>query len=66
MLAGVCAGIADYFAVDVTIIRVAFGIVTFLGGAGVPAYLACLLLIPEEGSNQSIAGSLLGSVERSL
>jgi phage shock protein C len=66
MLAGVCAGIADYFAVDVTIVRVAFGIVTFLGGAGVPAYLACLLLIPEEGSSQSIAGSLLGSAERSL
>ncbi|HEY3881502.1 MAG TPA: PspC domain-containing protein [Trebonia sp.] len=66
MLAGVCAGIADYLAVDVTIVRVAFGIVTFLGGAGVPAYLACLLLIPEEGSDQSIAGSLLSSVERGL
>jgi phage shock protein C len=66
MLAGVCAGIADYLAVDVTIVRVAFAVFTFLGGAGVPAYLACLLLIPEEGTDQSIAGSLLGSFERGL
>jgi phage shock protein C len=62
MLAGVCAGIADYLAVDATIVRVAFAVFTFLGGAGIPAYLACLLLIPEEGSDQSIASSLLDSI----
>jgi phage shock protein PspC (stress-responsive transcriptional regulator) len=66
MLAGVCAGIADYLSVDVTIVRVAFAVFTFLGGAGIPAYLACLLLIPEEGSDQSIAGSLFSSAERGL
>jgi phage shock protein C len=66
MLAGVCAGIADSFGVDVTIVRVAFAVFTVLGGAGVPAYLACLLLIPEEGSDQSIAGSLFSSVEHGL
>jgi len=66
MLAGVCAGLADYLAVDVTLVRVAFAVFTFLGAAGIPAYLACLLLIPEEGSDQSIAGSLLSSVERGL
>jgi phage shock protein PspC (stress-responsive transcriptional regulator) len=62
MLAGVCAGIADYLGVDTTIVRVAFAVFTFLGGAGIPAYLACLLLIPEEGSDQSIAGSLLDGI----
>jgi phage shock protein C len=62
MLAGVCAGIADYLAVDVTIVRVAFAVFTFLGGAGIPAYLACLLLIPEEGTDQSIASSLLDGI----
>ena len=65
LLAGVCAGLADYLAIDVTLIRVAFVVLTFLGGAGVPAYLACLLLIPEEGSDQSIASSLLDSVRLS-
>ena len=63
MIAGVCAGLADYLAIDVTLIRVAFVVLTFLGGAAIPAYLACLLLIPEEGSEQSIASSLLDSVQ---
>jgi phage shock protein C len=62
LLTGVCAGLADYFAIDVTLVRVAFVVLTFLGGAAIPAYLACLLLIPEEGSDQSIASSLLDSV----
>lgn len=63
MLAGVAAGISDYLDVDVTIIRVAFVVLTFLGGAGIPAYLACLLLTPEEGSDVSLASSLLDSLQ---
>ena len=63
MLAGVAAGIADYLGVDVTIVRIAFAVATVLGGAGVPAYLACLLLIPEEGSDVSIAAHLLDSIQ---
>jgi phage shock protein PspC (stress-responsive transcriptional regulator) len=62
MLGGVCAGIADYLSVDVTLVRVAFAVLTLLGGAGIPAYLAGLLLIPEEGTDQSIAGSLLNGL----
>ena len=62
MLAGVCAGLADYLGVDTTIVRVAFAVFTFMGGVGIPAYLACLLLIPEEGSDQSIAASLLDGI----
>jgi phage shock protein C len=62
MLAGVCAGLADYLSIDVTIVRVAFAVFTFLGGAAVPAYLACLLLIPDEGSDQSLASSLIDSI----
>jgi phage shock protein PspC (stress-responsive transcriptional regulator) len=63
MLAGVAAGIADYLDVDVTLIRIAFVVFTFLGGAGIPAYLAGLLLIPEEGTSESIASSLLDSFQ---
>ncbi|MBO0806001.1 MAG: PspC domain-containing protein [Nocardiopsaceae bacterium] len=62
MLAGVAAGIADYAGVDVTLVRVAFAVATLLGGVGVPAYLACLLLIPEEGSDVSLATDLLNSL----
>jgi phage shock protein PspC (stress-responsive transcriptional regulator) len=37
-------------------------VLTLFGGAGIPAYLAALVLIPEEGTDQSIAGSLLSSL----
>jgi len=63
MLTGVCAGVAEYFGIDVTLVRIAFVVLTFVGGAGIPLYLAGLLLIPEEGSDQSIAASLLGSLQ---
>jgi phage shock protein PspC (stress-responsive transcriptional regulator) len=56
MLAGVAAGLADYLGVDATLVRIVFAVLTVAGGAAVPIYLACWLLIPEEGSEQSIAG----------
>jgi phage shock protein PspC (stress-responsive transcriptional regulator) len=63
MLAGVAGGLARYFGVDATIVRIAFVVLTLFGGAGIPLYLAGLLLIPEEGSDQSIAGSLTESLQ---
>jgi phage shock protein PspC (stress-responsive transcriptional regulator) len=62
VVAGVAAGLARYLGVDVMIIRLAFVVLTIVGGAGIPLYLAGLLLIPEEGSEVSIAGSLAGSM----
>jgi phage shock protein C len=63
MVAGVAAGLASYFGVDVTIVRIGFVVATILGGGiGVPLYVACLLLVPEEGSDQSIATSLIHSI----
>lgn len=61
MVAGVAAGIANYLGADVTIIRIILAVLAFVGGAGVPIYLACWLLIPEEGSDQSIASSFVQS-----
>jgi phage shock protein PspC (stress-responsive transcriptional regulator) len=60
--AGVAASLARYLGVDVMIVRIAFVLLTIFSGAGIPLYLAGLLLIPEEGSNQSIAGSLIESL----
>jgi phage shock protein PspC (stress-responsive transcriptional regulator) len=54
MIAGVAAGVARYLGADVTVIRIILAVLAFVGGAGVPIYLACWLLIPEEGSDQSI------------
>ena len=63
MAAGVAAGLARYTGVDVTIVRIAFVVLTLIGGAGIPLYLAGLLLIPEEGSDQSIAGGIIESLQ---
>ena len=61
MVAGVAAGLARYLGVDVMLIRLAFVVLTIAGGAGIPLYLAGLLLIPADGSDQSIASSLIKS-----
>jgi phage shock protein PspC (stress-responsive transcriptional regulator) len=64
MLAGVAAGIAAYLDVDPTLIRIVFAVLTLFGGAAVLIYLAGWLLIPEEGSEQSIASGWLSSRPR--
>ena len=63
MLGGMAGGLARYFGVDTMIVRIAFVVLTLVGGAGIPLYLAGLLLIPDEGSDQSIAGSLIESLQ---
>jgi phage shock protein PspC (stress-responsive transcriptional regulator) len=63
MLAGVAAGTARYLGVDVTLVRIALVVLTFVGGVGVPLYLAGWLLIPEEGSEQSIASEFIQSLQ---
>ncbi|HBW21540.1 MAG: PspC domain-containing protein [Streptosporangiaceae bacterium] len=62
MLAGVAAGLAGYLGVDVTIVRIVLAVLTVVGGAGVPLYLAGWLLIPEEGSDESLASELIHSL----
>lgn len=52
-LCGVCAGIAKYLNMDPTVIRLLWVLITFLGGAGVLAYVACALLIPDEPYNSN-------------
>ncbi len=47
-LFGVCGGIADYFGIDPTIVRLAVAAFTFFGGSGIIAYIIGALIIPEE------------------
>ncbi len=51
MLAGVCGGIAEYFNVDPTIVRLAWVILSCIGFSGLVAYIICLVIIPEKPSN---------------
>ncbi|MDV6296594.1 PspC domain-containing protein [Rhodococcus aetherivorans] len=59
-VAGVCAGIGVRYDVDPVLIRVAFVVSTFFGGAGLVLYLACRLLLPRYGDQVSPAESLVG------
>lgn len=59
MLAGVAAGLAEFFDVDPTLVRVGFVALALLGGLAVPLYLAAWLLIPEADTDVSLAEELL-------
>jgi phage shock protein C len=60
IVAGVCAGLADYIGVDVNLVRLAFAVLTIFGIApGVLGYLIAWVVIPEEGETSSIAESYL-------
>lgn len=52
-LCGVCAGIANYLNVDPTVVRLLWALITFLGGAGLIAYIVCALVIPDEPYNNN-------------
>lgn len=47
-IGGVCAGLAAYFNVDVTLIRIIFVLLALFGGNGVLAYIILWLVMPEE------------------
>jgi phage shock protein PspC (stress-responsive transcriptional regulator) len=49
VIAGVCGGIAEYLAVDVTLVRLAFVLLAFVGGVGLLAYIVLLILMPLPG-----------------
>jgi len=46
-VAGVCAGIADYFGWDPTLVRIAWILLTLLGGSGILIYVILWLVVPE-------------------
>jgi len=48
MLGGVAGGIAEYFEIDSTLIRVLFILVVFFGGSGIIAYIILWIVVPEQ------------------
>jgi phage shock protein C len=63
MFTGVAAGVSEQLGVDPNLVRVGFAALT-VAGPGIPLYLAAALLIPEEGSDESIASSIVNSLRR--
>ena len=48
MIAGVCAGLAEYIDIDPTIVRLLFALGLIAGGATFWAYLVMMMVVPEE------------------
>lgn len=58
-VAGVCAGLAAYFGIDVTIVRLAFAVFTIFWGLGALLYLIAWAVVPEEGEDKSIVENVI-------
>ena len=47
-IAGVCGGFANYFGMDVTLVRVLWLLMVLCAGTGILAYIVCWIVIPVE------------------
>lgn len=47
-LSGVCGGLAEYFGIDATIIRLIFALCVLFIGYGIMTYLVCMIMMPSE------------------
>jgi phage shock protein C len=54
MVAGVCAGLAAYFGIDVNLVRLGFAVFTIFWGLGALIYLIAWAVIPEEGEKSIV------------
>ncbi|RHM60130.1 MULTISPECIES: PspC domain-containing protein [Coprobacillaceae] len=47
-ICGVCGGIAEYFDIDPSLVRLAWILFVCVGGSGILAYIICAIVIPYE------------------
>jgi phage shock protein C len=47
MIAGVCGGLAEYFKVDATLMRVLFLLLAVFGGSGIVIYIVMWIIVPD-------------------
>lgn len=48
MIDGVCGGLAKYFNLDPTLVRIAWVLLTLMGGSGIVLYIAAMIVVPKE------------------
>ena len=46
-LAGVCGGLAEYFNIDSTLVRLGWVVLSLLGGSGLLAYIIAAIIMPD-------------------
>jgi len=57
MIAGICGGLAEYFSLDPTVVRVLFVAAALLWGGGLLLYLILWFVIPEAPQKPEATGS---------
>ena len=63
MLCGVCGGIAEYFDLDPSLVRLGWIVFCALGGSGVLAYIIAAIVIP---TKSSVEGQNLSSGKKRI
>lgn len=53
MFAGVCGGLAEYFSIDPTLVRLFFVFTALAGGPGLIAYIIMMIVVPETPLEES-------------
>ncbi len=62
-IAGVCAGVAEYFDLDITLVRVVWLVLTIFAGGGLIAYVIGWIVMPDEPVYSVAMASNNGYVE---
>ena len=65
-IAGVCGGIAEFFDLDPTLVRLFFVLAFLLGGHGILVYLALWLVVPEQPAGQAVIDQVSGPKQTGL
>jgi phage shock protein C len=47
-LAGVCGGVAEYFGLDPTLVRIGYAVLVLFAGTGLLLYIVCAFIMPEK------------------
>ena len=58
VIAGVASGVADFFGLDPTVVRVVWALTMLLGGLGVIVYIILWIVVPEGDSDRTVAHDL--------
>ncbi|HCX27801.1 MAG TPA: PspC domain-containing protein [Candidatus Portnoybacteria bacterium] len=54
IIAGVCGGLAEYFGIDSTLMRLGFILIVILGGSGVLLYFILWLIMPKDANSPAV------------
>lgn len=57
-LCGVCGGLAAYFGIDSTLVRIAWVVLLLFGGSGFLLYFLAFLVMPDEPRNPDVVDNV--------